>query len=137
MPSGKFIPSVASTLNELGIVALKEDKYDAAEQYFKRMADIYRAVYGEHHYLLGNALSNHGSVYSAEHQWGRAEQLYRQAIPIYTQALSATDVNVGTARIKLGRAILRQHRYHGSRNRNARRIRHPNHPDGPEGELAQ
>ena len=108
---GKVHPSVASTLNELGSVALNEGKYDAAEQYFERMADIYRTEYGEQHYLYATALSNLASVYTAQQQWPRAEKLYRQAIPIYVQSQSPTHINTGIARIKLGRTLLRQHRY--------------------------
>jgi eukaryotic-like serine/threonine-protein kinase len=108
---GKVHPSVASTLNELGSVALQQGKYDAAEQYFERMADIYRTEYGEQHYLYATALSNLASVYTAQQQWPRAEKLYRQAIPIYIQSQSPTHINTGIARIKLGRTLLRQHRY--------------------------
>jgi eukaryotic-like serine/threonine-protein kinase len=108
---GKVHPSVASTLNELGSVALQEDKYDAAEQYFRRMVDIYRTDYGEQHYLYATALSNLASVYTAQQQWTRAEKLYRQAISIYVESQSPTHMNTGIARIKLGRTLLRQHRY--------------------------
>ena len=108
---GKVHPSVASTLNELGSVALQEGKYDAAEQYFTRMGDIYRTEYGEQHYLYATALSNLASVYTAQQQWSRAEKLYRQAIPIYVESQSPTHINTGIARIKLGRTLLRQHRY--------------------------
>jgi eukaryotic-like serine/threonine-protein kinase len=108
---GKVHPSVASTLNELGSVALQEGKYDAAEQYFERMADIYRTEYGEQHYLFATGLSNLASVYTAQQQWTRAEKLYRQAIPIYMESQSPTHINTGIARIKLGRTLLRQHRY--------------------------
>jgi serine/threonine protein kinase len=108
---GKVHPSVASTLNELGSVALQETKYDAAEQYFERMADIYQTDYGEQHYLYATALSNLASVYTARKQWTRAEKLYRQAIPIYVESQSPTHINTGIARIKLGRTLLRQHRF--------------------------
>ena len=105
-------PSVASTLNELGSVELKQGKhYDAAIAYFTRMADICRVVYGEKHYWYATALANIGSVYMAEKDLPRAEQQYRMAIPIYTEAQSATSTNVGIARIKLGRVLLRQRRY--------------------------
>jgi serine/threonine-protein kinase len=85
--------------------------YDAAEQYFERMADIYRTDYGEQHYLYATALSNLASVYTAQHEWPRAEKLYRQAIPIYSESQSPTHINTGIARIKLGRTLLRQRRY--------------------------
>jgi eukaryotic-like serine/threonine-protein kinase len=50
-------------------------------------------------------------VYTAQQQWTRAEKLYRQAIPIYIESQSPTHINTGIARIKLGRTLLRQHRY--------------------------
>jgi eukaryotic-like serine/threonine-protein kinase len=50
-------------------------------------------------------------VYTAQQQWSRAEKLYRQAIPIYVESQSPTHINTGIARIKLGRTLLRQHRY--------------------------
>jgi tetratricopeptide (TPR) repeat protein len=40
-----------------------------------------------------------------------AEALYRQAIAIYAAVLSPEHVNAGIGHIKLGRTLLRQHRY--------------------------
>ena len=108
---GKVHPSVASTVNELGSVALRRGNYDEALDYFTRMADICRTVYGEKHYWYATALSNIGSVYSAKKDWAHAEKQYRLAIPVYTEAQSASSSNVGIARIKLGRALLRQKHY--------------------------
>jgi len=108
---GKMHPSVASSLNDLGNAASMQGKYDLAESYFQRMVEIYRAAYGEHHYLLATALSNLATVYTGRHEWARAEAIYRQAIPIYIESQSATHINTGIARIKLGRALLRQQRY--------------------------
>ena len=108
---GKVHPSVASSLNELGNAAFKQGNCDAAEQYFTRMADIYRAIYGEHHYLLGIATSNLANVYSARLEWPRAEQLFRQAVRLFTETQSAEHINTGIARTKLGRTLLREHRY--------------------------
>lgn len=108
---GKVHPTVASTLNELGTAALKKGKSDTAEQYFLRMAGIYREVYGEHHYLFAVALSNVASVYTSRQEWRRAEKVFRQVIPIFVESQSATHLNTGVARIKLGRTLLRQNRY--------------------------
>jgi eukaryotic-like serine/threonine-protein kinase len=108
---GNVHPSVASSLNELGSLALQEEKYGDAERDFTQMASIYRSVYGEHHYLLATALSNLASVYTAQNEWPRAEKIFRQVIPIYVETLSVDNINTGIARIKLGRTVLRQHRY--------------------------
>jgi DNA-binding CsgD family transcriptional regulator len=61
-------------------VALRREHFDEAEAAFRRMADIYRSVYGSKHYLIGIAVSNLGSVYSARKDYRRAEPLYREAI---------------------------------------------------------
>jgi hypothetical protein len=41
----------------------------------------------------------------------RAEQIFRDVVRRLTEALSASNVNTGIARVKLGRALLRQNRY--------------------------
>ena len=105
-------PTVASTVNELGGIALGQKKYDDAEMYFRRMIAIYRAAYGEQqHYTIGIATSNLGSVYLARNDYAHAEPLFREAIEIYLKTLSPDHLNTGIARVKLGRTLLRQGRY--------------------------
>ena len=104
-------PKVASTVNELGAVALGAGRLEEAEQYFVRVTAIYRKVHGDNHYQTGIGLSNLASVYMAGKQFPRAETLFREAIAIYTKTLPATHTNIGIAKIKLGRTLLRQQRY--------------------------
>lgn len=40
---------------------------------FTRMLDIYHAIYGQYHYLLGVALSNLAGAYLGKKEWSRAE----------------------------------------------------------------
>jgi serine/threonine protein kinase/tetratricopeptide (TPR) repeat protein len=109
---GNEHPLVASSINELGTIALGQGKFDDAERHYRRMVQIYRAVYGPNkHYLIGIALSNFASVYLARGEWARAESLFREAIALYVETLSANHLNTGIARIKLGRSLVRQHRY--------------------------
>ncbi len=75
------------------------------------MANIYREVYGDKHHYIDVGLSNLGSVYLERKQYVRAEKLLREVVQRYTQALSADHPDTGIARIKLGRALARQHRY--------------------------
>ena len=46
-------------------------------------ARLYTSVYGTKHYLIGIAISNIGSVYSARNDHKRAEPFYREAIAMY------------------------------------------------------
>ena len=78
---------------------------------FQRMADICRQVYGDKHYLVATALSNLASVDMERKQYARAEEIYRDVVRRYTEAQSPSHPNTGIARIKLGRALLRQQRY--------------------------
>ena len=94
-------------MNELGAVALKRGKLDEAEADFRRMLDIYKSVYHDQHYLIGIAVSNLASVEMERKNFGRAEQLSREAVRRFTETQSAEHLNTGIARIKLGRALRR------------------------------
>ena len=108
---GAVSPQVASSVNELGIMAMRAKKYDDADAYFARNADIYRAVYKGPHNLLGTALANRGSVYSARTDYVNAERLYREALDVFGRTLPPTHLDIGIARIKLARVLLRQRRF--------------------------
>jgi serine/threonine-protein kinase len=47
----------------------------------------------------------------ARNDYVAAEQMYRDAVPQFADAQSPAHLNTGIARIKLGRALLRQRRY--------------------------
>src|SRR5437667_3957341 len=104
-------PQVASTLNEMGGVALARNRFAEAEVLARRVLAIYRTVYGGKHAFTGVGVSNLASVYVAQQQYARAEPLYREAIEIFTESQGAEHLNTGIARIKLGRTLLRQRRY--------------------------
>jgi len=108
---GKVHPQVASTLNEMGGVALARNRFAEAEVLARRVLAIYRTVYGGKHAFTGVGVSNLASVYVAQQQYARAELLYREAIEIFTESQGAEHLNTGIARIKLGRTLLRQRRY--------------------------
>src|SRR6266581_1809756 len=108
---GKVHPQVASTLNEMGGVALARDRFAEAEVLARRVLAIYRTVYGGKHAFTGVGVSNLASVYVAQQQYARAEPLYREAIEIFTESQGAEHLNTGIARIKLGRTLLHQRRY--------------------------
>jgi tetratricopeptide (TPR) repeat protein len=55
--------------------------------------------------------ANLASVYLQRNQTARAEQLFRQAIACYQQTLPPGHLNIGIAELKLGRTLLREHRY--------------------------
>lgn len=104
-------PRVASVLNELGTVAMKAKHFDEAEANFSRMADVYRAANGDAHFTVAVAMSNLASVHMERGEFAKAESVYRDVIQRFTRAQSAEHLNTGIARIKLGRSLIRQHRF--------------------------
>ncbi|MGH9660867.1 MAG: tetratricopeptide repeat protein, partial [Bryobacteraceae bacterium] len=80
---GKVHPAVASTVNELGSIALQRAQYAEAEAEFRRMIDISATVYKDKHYLIGIAQSNLASIFLARGDNRDAESLFRQAIAMY------------------------------------------------------
>ena len=87
------------------------EQLDVAEQRFRKVVDIYRSVYGDHHYVVAVALSNVASVYMDRKDYTHAEQIFRDVVRRFSEALSADNVNTGIAHIKLGRTLLRETRF--------------------------
>jgi serine/threonine-protein kinase len=75
------------------------------------VADIYRAVYGDKNFHVAVAIANLASVYLEQKEYAHAEQLYRESVRRFTDALPAGAMNTGIARVKLGRTLLRERRY--------------------------
>jgi serine/threonine-protein kinase len=108
---GKDHPYVAFALNLLGVLALKRGNLDEAEADFNRMDRIYHIAFGDkdRHVALGRL--RFGELYEARKDYPRAEQVFRESIRVFTEALSADNVQTGTARIELGGVLLREGRY--------------------------
>src|SRR5260370_13341930 len=87
------------------------DIRDEEEARFQRADDIYRTVYGDHHYLVASALSNVAGITYDKKDYPRAEQLFRDVIRRYKETLPADNVNLAIAHIKLGRTLLHDNRY--------------------------
>jgi serine/threonine-protein kinase len=108
---GPVHPRVASALNELGLIALREKRLGEAEASFRRMADIYKIIYNDNHYYIGIALSNLAGVHQERREYARAEALFREALRRYAETLAAEHQLVGIAHVRLGRALLLQRRF--------------------------
>jgi serine/threonine-protein kinase len=109
--NGPVHPRVASVLNELGNIAVAENRLDDAEGYHRRTLEIYRKIHGEKHYLTALGLSNVANVWMNRGELARAETMFRDVAARFTAALGPQHMNTGIARIKLGRALLRQQKY--------------------------
>ena len=108
---GKVHPRVALAVGELGLALQHQGKLDEAETDFRRQADIYRAVYGEKNQQLGAAIANLAGLYADRRDYARSEQLYRDALKLYTDSLPAGHLNIAIAHVRLGGVLFRDKRY--------------------------
>ena len=108
---GAVHPRVASTLNELGRVAVSLGQLDKAETYFQRELAIYRAVYDDKHYLIGVALSNLSGVALERKNYDKAEALLHDALARYASTLPPDHQLIGIGRVRLGHVLLREKRF--------------------------
>jgi eukaryotic-like serine/threonine-protein kinase len=105
-------PRVALVLNSLGSVAQQQGRLDDAEVAFLRTVTIYRATYPDgRHMRIGVAQANLAGVYLLRQDYARAERIFREALALFTDVLGEDHQQSGIARIKLGRALLRQRRH--------------------------
>ena len=104
-------PNVANTLNELGSLAIRENRYDDAEVAFRRVLDIYTRAYPGRNYRTGVATGNLADTYLYRGEYRRAEPLYRDALATYIATQGPEHLNTGIGYIKLGRCLLRSGRF--------------------------
>ncbi len=78
---------------------------------FRRQADIYRSVYGEKNQQLGAAVANLAGLYSDRKDYAKSEQLFRDALKLYSDSLPAGHLNIAIAHVRLGGVLLRDKRY--------------------------
>jgi serine/threonine-protein kinase len=102
--------TVASTQNQLGLLAFNAKQYDAARVYFSEAMQRWRKTLGDQHPFIAIAYSNIGSVCLDQKDFSCAEKNYREAVR-RLDASSKDSVNAVIAHLKLGRALLRESRF--------------------------
>ncbi len=99
---------VALALGVLGRLALKAGALDEAKTDFNRELQIYRSTNKQY---IGVALSDLGAAYRSAKDYGRAEQLYKDAIRQLLESYPASHWRVGRAQMYLGETLLADKRY--------------------------
>ena len=103
--------AVALALNQLGVLASTQNFDDEAEKDFRAALAIWRNAYGEHHQFVGLSYANLAGVYIDRRDYPAAEAMCRKALQVYNSALSADNLNTACLHVKLGRVLLREHRF--------------------------
>jgi eukaryotic-like serine/threonine-protein kinase len=107
--NGPINATVATTQNQLGILAFQRKRYDAARGYFTQARDTWKQLFGDKYPSVAVAYSNLGSVCLEEKDNACAEKMYRDAVSRF-DTYSANTLNDAVAHLKLGRALLREGR---------------------------
>ncbi len=102
--------TVASTLNQLGLLAYDAKQYDAARGYFTEAMERWRKTLSEQHPFIAIAYSNLGSVCLDQKDYRCAERNYGEAV-LRLDASSKDSLNAVIAHLKLGRVLLRERRF--------------------------
>ena len=108
--NGPVSATVATTQNQLGILAFRRKEFDAARGYFSEAMSTWKKLFGEQYPSVAVAYSNLGSVCLEEKNLACAEKNYREAVS-RLDATSANSLNDAVAHSKLGRALLRERRF--------------------------
>ena len=108
--NGPINSTVATTQNQLGIVAFQGKQFDAARGYFTQARDTWNQLFGDQYPSVAVAYSNLGSVCLEEKNLACAEKMYREAVSRFDK-YSANTLNDAVAHLKLGRALLREGRF--------------------------
>lgn len=103
-------PQLEFVLDSLGGVALKSGELNQAKQYYEKALALSR-ISGEASQRSGLETSNLGDVYSAEKNYPRAEQLYRQAFQLLSTNFPPGNINVGAAQLKIGHTLVLERRF--------------------------
>ena len=79
---GQIIPSVATDLNNLGLLYYNLGEYAKAEPLYKRALGISEKALGPDHPSVALGLYNLGSLYDTLGDYEKAEPLYKRALEI-------------------------------------------------------
>ena len=82
----------ATSLNEVGDVYFRMEKYDAAKEKFQSASDLMTVIYKREHVVTANALSNLGNVHFAKEKYKEAYDSCKQALNIRLKLLGEHEV---------------------------------------------
>src|SRR3546814_12372448 len=72
-------PLVALSMNARGGALRGQERYDEAEEFYRKALAIRRKAFGDEHQLTASSLNNLGNLYRDKGEPARAEPLYREA----------------------------------------------------------
>jgi serine/threonine-protein kinase len=107
---GEDHPEVATSYNNLGVLARSKGDYAASRQYHEKALDIRSRVLSEMHPQIGLSLNNLGALEYAEGNFARAADFFERSLALNTQVNGsahhdtiASLNNYGFMKLRLGK----------------------------------
>ncbi len=102
---------LADSLNELGILYCKQEKYNQAEPLFKQALTMSQELLGDHHPDVAGILNNLAALYHNQRRYEEAEPLFNQALAMRQKLLGDHHSDVAFSLNRLAELYRRQKRY--------------------------
>ncbi|NEQ47561.1 MAG: tetratricopeptide repeat protein [Leptolyngbya sp. SIOISBB] len=81
---------IAITLNNMGLLFLKKSEHEKAEEHFRRAIEIWKKLFGNTHFYVGNGLKNLAMAYAVRKDNKTAKNLYLEALEYLENGLGST-----------------------------------------------
>jgi len=104
-------PDVATSLNNLALLYVVQDRPSDAEPLYKRSLSIREKALGAENRLVATSLNNLALLYDDQGRYSEAEPLFRRALRIREKALGPEEPEVGTILNNLALLLDAQERY--------------------------
>jgi eukaryotic-like serine/threonine-protein kinase len=94
---GPTHPSVAGTLNNLGLIAQHQGDYDAADAYYARAIELKTRAFGPDHPSVARTLNARAMLWQMQGRLVEAKELFERVIEIREAALGPRDQSVASS----------------------------------------
>ena len=102
---------LAASLSVLADAQYSAGHYDICDALYRRLLDMHRRLYGDHHPLVAKDLGNLGSVKEDLGYYSEAEQFDRQALAIAESYYGKDHTDTATYLTMLGRSLEYQNKF--------------------------
>jgi tetratricopeptide (TPR) repeat protein len=100
--TGQAMPQQIEAINCLAVADVKRDQMQAAEDGFKKVLDLAQKNLPPNHPLIGEALTNLGTLYAEERKFKDADPLLKRALSVQSKTYGPTNWKLETVLNDLG-----------------------------------
>lgn len=99
---------VATSLNGLGVLHYKTNKFQEALEYYNKCLELHRQTLEPTHHLIPDTMNNIGALYKSMERWEDCAKILEEALEMYEEAyFGQLPPDVGGTLLNLGMAYLR------------------------------